>query len=149
GYKEESRKTSCLLGAHSHCLLFSSSLCVSVSLWHSCCPKVVRFDLEVELQSELNNARLISRGEAGKLARRFIRTAFDADIRYPQLIQEERPVGHIIHSFEVGLVEEIECVEDQLELERVVGVEAEPPSQPQISGKEPRPDASVASHRKR
>ena len=43
--------------------------------------------LKVELHTELNNAWLIRRGEAGKLARRSLRAAFDADIRNPQLIR--------------------------------------------------------------
>jgi len=43
--------------------------------------------LKVELHTELNNAWLTSRSEAGKLARRSLRAAFDADIRNPQLIQ--------------------------------------------------------------
>src|SRR5262245_14470187 len=105
--------------------------------------------LKVELHPELNDAWLISRGEAGKLARRFPRTAFDADIRNPQLIEVERAAGHVIHSLEVGPVEEIESVEDKFELERVVVVEADSPSHSQISREESRPDAGVASHRKR
>src|SRR5262245_5312262 len=105
--------------------------------------------LKVKLHPELNYAWLISRGEARKLARRYLRTAFDADVRHPQLIEEERAAGHVIHCLEVGTIEEIESVEDEFERERVVGVEHDPPSDSQISGEEPRPEAGVASHRKR
>src|SRR5499426_605779 len=105
--------------------------------------------LEVELHRELDNAWFIRRGEARELARRYLRTAFDADIRKPQLIEEERAVGHAIHLLEVGPVEEIESVKDELEPERVVAVEADSPSYSQISGEEPGPEARVASYRER
>src|SRR5262245_42455301 len=105
--------------------------------------------LEVELRPELNNAWVIRRGEARELARRYPRTAFDADIRKPQLIEEERAVGHAIHLLEVGPVEEVEGVKDEFDPDRVVGAEADPPSHSQIGGEEPRPDAGVAPYRKR
>src|SRR5215813_3861864 len=41
--------------------------------------------LAVELRPQLENAWVIRRGEARELARRYPRTAFDADIRKPQL----------------------------------------------------------------
>src|SRR5262247_1910747 len=105
--------------------------------------------LEVELHRELDNAWFIRRGEARELARRYLRTAFDADIRKPQLIEEERAVGHAIHLLEVGPVEEIESVKVEFDPDRVVGAEADPPSHSQIGGEEPRPDAGVAPYRKR
>src|SRR5215471_18349926 len=104
---------------------------------------------EVEFQPELNNARVIRRCEARELARWYLRTAFDADIRKPQLIEEERAVGHAIHLLEVGPVEEIESVKDELEPERVVTVEADSPSYSQISGEEPGPEARIASYYER
>src|SRR5882672_4888724 len=89
-------------------VLLSFYLCVSVSLWHGLSSKVVRFDLEVELRPELNNARRIRRREAKELARRVLRTARDANVRKPKLIEEERAAGDVIHILEVGPVEEIE-----------------------------------------
>ena len=106
----------------------------------------VAIDLKIKLQPELNNAWFISRSETGKLVCRSTRGSRNANIRKSQLIEEERAVGQIIHLFEVGSVEDIESVEDQLEVERIVGVEANPPSKSQISGKEPRPEAGVSSN---
>src|SRR5262249_21885833 len=105
--------------------------------------------LEVELRPNLNNAWFIRRGEARELVRRYPRTAFDADIRKPQLIEEEHAVGHAIHLLEVGPVEDVESIKDELDPERVVGSEADLPSHSQIGGEEHRPDAGVAPYRKR
>src|SRR5262249_52841269 len=99
----------------------SPCLCVSVSLWHSLTPKVVRFDLEVELRRELDNAWIIRRGEAGELTWRYRRIAFDADVRKPQRIEDDR-IGYGVHFLEVGPVEQIEGVEDELDPERAVSV---------------------------
>src|SRR5262249_15001997 len=109
-----------------------------------------KFDmtLEVELQPELDSARLICRGEAGELAWRRRRTAFDSDIREHHWIEDSR-VGDVVHIPEVGPVEQIESVEDDLDPERAVSAESDLPPHPQISGEEIRSEESVAPYSKR
>src|SRR5215468_1530133 len=106
-----------------------------------------KFDmsLEVELQPELDNARIISRSESGELVRRHGFIALDADIRELHRI-ENRRIGYVVHVFEVGPVEQIEGVDDDFEPERTVSVEADLPSHPQISAEELRPEEGVAPH---
>ena len=77
--------------------------------------------LEVELQPELDSAWIIRRGEAGELTWRYRRITFDADIRKPQRIEDEG-IGYGVHFLEVGPVEQIEGVEDELDPERAVSV---------------------------
>src|SRR5262245_63308458 len=98
--------------------------------------------LEVELQPELDNARIISRSESGELVRRHGLIALDADIREPHRI-ENRRIGYVVHVFEVGPVERIEGVEDEFEPERTVSVEADLLSHPKISAEEIRAEEGV------
>src|SRR5262245_58099434 len=67
----------------------SPRLCVFVSLWHSRYLKVGRFELEVELRPDLDNAWFKRRGEAAELACRVLQNASEANIRSPRLIEEE------------------------------------------------------------
>src|SRR5262245_32936113 len=108
----------------------------------------VDMELEVELQPELDDAWIIRRGESGELACRYRRIAFDADIRKLQWIEGGR-VGDVVHFLEVGPIEQIESVEDDLDPERAVSAESDLPSHPQISGEEIRSEECVAPHRKR
>src|SRR5215471_3691384 len=101
--------------------------------------------LEVELQPELDNARVIRRGEAGELVRRHGFIALDADIREPYRI-ENRRIGYVVHVFEVGPVEQIEGVDDEFEPERAVSAESDLPPHSQVSAEELRPEESVAPH---
>src|SRR5262249_29161642 len=105
--------------------------------------------LEVDLRSELNNARRIRRGEATELGRRVIRNAFDANASKPVLTEGDRAGGDSIHILEVGPVEEIEGVEDEFDPERTVRAEADWPSHSHISAEEHRPEAGVAPYRDR
>src|SRR5262245_1845774 len=101
--------------------------------------------LEVELRRELDNAWIIRRGEAGDLTWRYRRIAFDADIRKPQRIEDDR-IGYGVHLLEVGPVKQIEGVEDELDPKRAVSVEADLPTHSQISGEEIRPFERVAPY---
>src|SRR5262249_33754825 len=116
---------------------------------HGCPPKVACFDLEVELHPDLNNARRVRRGEATELACPVLRNACYANVRKPELIEEESAAGDAVHILEVGPVEEIEGVEDEFDPDRAVGAEADSPPHSQVSAEEPRPEAGVAPHRKR
>src|SRR5215475_1294363 len=104
--------------------------------------------LEVELQPELDSTWIIRRGEAGELTCRYRRIAFDADILKPQWIEDDR-IGYAVHFFEVGPIEQIEGVEDDLEAKRAVSVEADLPSHSQIGGEEIRPEERVAPYPER
>src|SRR5262249_45704784 len=117
-------------------------------LWHCLSSKVMRFDLEAELRRELDNSWIIRRGEAREPTWRYRRIAFDADIRKPRRIEDDR-IGYVVHFLEVGPVEQIEGVEDELDPERAVSVEADLPSHSQISGEEIRPDERVAPYPER
>src|SRR5215471_17675481 len=94
---------------------------------------------EGNLQSQLDDSRIICRSERSETACRQIRAALDTHVGNTEIAEAQHAIRIAIHVLEVHAIEQIERVENQLHGPCTVGPERKPARQPQVYRKEIRP----------